>query len=106
MPKPIDEYNVIRFADALTAIDTAARIRHFVSAPDKLSYFTDPTRAVLWANMPTDPEALLFISDGALKAAGEAGIAMDVQKRIPRSELPPMRTLLLGDRACEWGEGG
>lgn len=68
--------------------------------------FTGQNRIVVWA-LPTwdDPSAdgwsLYLMSPGALRAAREAGLSLEALGGVSRAELPPGRSLYIGD-ASDW----
>jgi hypothetical protein len=100
MPAPIKQYHVADFGSVKAASAGAAALLEYVTTGKGLRHMTGPRRAVMWGAGPTAPalsQGSLYLSDGALEAAGELRLAFTPGDTLPAEQLPAFCTLLLGD---------
>jgi len=99
MPTPIIRFAVVLVRSAQEATEVGTRITEFTSSPDGIRYMLDPRRAVVLVSSLFAPQPTLYLSDGALAAAKEAGLELFPTTTVDRSEIPRGATLLCGDQS-------
>jgi len=101
MVEPVDTYFIVRFSGLSEQASFIGRLLEYVGSEEGLVYFEEPHRAVAWSPGPLGlgrPDTLcVYLSEGAVRAAGDAGLACDAAERIAAEDLPGGLTLLLGD---------
>lgn len=100
MAGEISEYQVVEFVNLKAASAAAAALMEFVKSPRGMRHLTGPRRAVIWGE---GPEALmqhqsrLYLSAGAMEAAGELKLTMTPRDKIAAAALPATTLLLFGE---------
>jgi hypothetical protein len=96
MPDGAGRYHVVRFDDDLVANEVTLRLFEVAEAV-AASSVRGTDRIVVWTSSPWAKERELFLSDGALTAAQQAGLALRVDREVDHAGLPVLKALLIGD---------
>jgi hypothetical protein len=101
MAARIARYHVADFGTVEAAINGTARIIEYLGSVRGLRHTTGPRRAVLWGRGPEASaieRATLYLSDGALEAAREAGgLAFTLTGTIDIDAMSATCIILFGD---------
>lgn len=100
MPSPIEKYHVVTFRSLQAASDAIAQLQTHVNVAKGLRHNTGPRRAVVWGHGPessASDQANIYLSPGALEAAGELPLVFSIGAVLEPAQLPPSCLLLLGD---------
>ncbi|HJU75201.1 MAG TPA: hypothetical protein VJ717_15775 [Gemmatimonadaceae bacterium] len=95
MPERVRKYYVVRFDDDIRANEIKLRLFDMAErvATSNVRYADD---IVVWTTSPFSTVPELFLSDGALTLAQQAGLALRVDREIDHSDLPRHKALLVG----------
>jgi len=103
MPAPITRFAVVIVRSAQEATEIGTRITEFTSSPDGIRYMLDPDRAVVLVSSLFATQPALYLSDGAVDAAKQAGLQLFPTGTVNRSQIPTGATLLCGDQSDALG---
>ena len=100
MAGEIAEYQVVEFVNLKAATTSAAALMEYVKSPRGMRHLTGPRRAVIWGEGPAallPLQSRLYLSPGAVEAAGEIKLTGTLKDRIPAAQLPATAILLFGE---------
>jgi hypothetical protein len=96
MPERTRKYHVVRFDNELHANEITLRLFETVERAAATGV-RGADRLLVWTSSPWASDRELFLSDGALTVARQAGLALRVDREIDQGELPRHKALLIGD---------
>jgi len=98
MPTPIGMLYVARFALPIHASEAAVELQAFLQTTIGAVFARDPLRAAVLRPEPLSGDPVLYLSDGAIRAAKLAGIDLPrVSGPVLREALPTNRSLVVGE---------
>jgi hypothetical protein len=99
MPNPVEHFAVFRFSTPLEATTMGSRLMAFLtSGPVGGAFLLDtPRRAVIKLGTPAFREPVLYLSEGAVAAARQAGLPLPPASAMVSAADTAGANLLVGD---------